>query len=294
MWQKTSLTWPTSARDLANQAQGITQSVSQVNQQAIETLVSLTHDANFGRHSLSADAEKSLGLRAKLEALQVTGTVITVSPYQFEVGERLDSGGYLSPDRAIKTLVSKLRDLSDTYRPKGATYGIGVMLTAQTLGEFATNLQTVTQTLTLPDWCQVERQSRTLIDIDTEKYHQPLAVTQPRFKPKALLHAQPFNEFNTTQMAQLATLESLASDRTDVIGKLQALAVKRAEKLTQLLTSIMDLKGQVYSVALSGTVESMATALQNTAAPNNHQFTVASLILSDTPLTFWKELLCSP
>ena len=75
-----------------------------------------------------------------------------------------------------------------------------------------------------------------------DKFYQPGAIAQPRFKPQANLNAEPLRELLKHQGSQLATLESLANDTTNVIGKLQALAAKRVSKLEEISSKLMDLK----------------------------------------------------
>lgn len=297
MWQSSSLTWPQTATGIQSHADVVTKQVGQTMTDAAGRLANLQSDANFGRHSLSIEAEALLGLRAELDLLLIAGTVLSATPYQFQVGEKLDSGSYLSPNNAVKTLATKLRDLSDRHRPKGQLHAVAIMLTGQSISEFASKLAKITAVLTLPDWTQVARQAKAMVTNDRDKLHQPVAMVQPRFKPFATLNALPVGDYFSEQSAQLATLESLASDSTHVIGKLQALAAKRSTVLSdisEVINNLKNLPGSVYSMSLTGTAESIATQLQNAAAPNNHQLTIASLLLSHEPLTFWEELLCSP
>jgi hypothetical protein len=297
MWTQSSLTWPNAAQTIQTSAEAVTSQVGTVMSESEDRLTALEGDANFGRHPLSSEAEALLGLRYDLNGLLVNSIVLSVTPYQFQAGDKLDSGSYLSPTNAVKTLVAKLRDLADTHRPKGQLNVVAIMLTAQSINEFSAKLQDITSVLTLPDWMQVARQAKALITNDYDKLHQPAAIVQPRFKPSAILSAQPMGDYVDAQKAQLATLESLASDGTNVIGKLQALAAKRAITLADMSKAInvlKEMKGSVYSMSLSGSVESVATQLQNAGVQNNHQFTMASLLISNEPLTFWEELLCSP
>ncbi|MGI2872236.1 hypothetical protein ACRTC7_10805 [Vibrio fluvialis] len=297
MWQSVSLIWPYTASDIQNQAEAVTGQVGQTMADAAGRLANLESDANFGRHDLSIEAEALLGLRAELDSLLIVGVVLSATPYQFQVGDKLDSGSYLSPGNAVKALSAKLRDLSDRHRPNGQLHAVAIMLTGQSISEFAVKLEQITAVLTLPDWTQVARQAKAMVTNERDKLHQPVAMVQPRFKPFATLNALPVGDYFSEQSAQLATLESLASDSTHVIGKLQALAAKRSAALSDIsedINNLKNLQGSVFSMSLSGTAESIATQLQNTAVPNNHQLTIVSLLLSHEPLTFWEELLCSP
>ncbi|PFG55754.1 hypothetical protein ATG66_2070 [Vibrio sp. ES.051] len=295
MWQLSPLSWPSRSQDIQSRAQSVTDKISTTTNEAVSRLMSLESDANYGRHALGTEAEALLGLRAELESLLVTGTVLSATPYQFQVGTKLDSGCYLNPQAAIKVLSSKLRDHADQYRPNGHLYCVAVMLTASQLTQFANQLVELVSVFPLPDWCQVSRLTQSLTTNEKDKLHQPAAIVQPRFKPMAKLNVNPLHEALHWQGAQIAMLESLADDANHVIGKLQALAAKRATRLGDVkaqINALKNLKGSVYAFSVTGNAESIATQISQAGAPNNHQFTVASLLISHEPMTFFEELLC--
>ena len=291
-----ALSWPNSATAIQTSAESVTGSVDGAMASALQKLSAIESNANYNRHPLSNEAENLLGLRIDLETLLNQGKVITVSPYQFQVGNQQTAGRYLNPQTAINILASKMRDQVDKNRPIGGQYCIAIMVSESQLSKFSSVLNSLTAVLALPDWCQVARQATALSTNTVDKLYQPAAIIQPRFKPQANLNASPLREYLKKQSAQIATLESLANDKTNVIGKLQALAAKRTAKLNALkadLTALASLTGSVYSMAISGNSESIATQLSQATAPNNNQYTVASLLLSSQPLTFFEELLCS-
>ncbi len=294
MWRESKLVWPSRVQAIQTQAESVTEKIGSTMSEALGRLSSLQSDAQFGRHPLSSEAEALLGLRGELEALLSTGTVLTVSPYQFNVGTKLESGSYLNPQTAVKVLSAKLRDFVDKYRPTGNVHGIVVMVTASQLNPFAIKLAELVDVLPLPDWCQVARQANALTTNEVDKFHQPASIQQPRFKPMAHLNANPLRSVLAEQGAQIATLESLADDATDVIGKLQALAAKRESKLSGIQAQIDALKtvqGSVHSFSMSGDTESLATRLSQAGSPNKHSYTVASLLLSAEPMPFFEALL---
>ncbi|KFI13325.1 hypothetical protein IX95_05095 [Vibrio sp. B183] len=295
MWKQTPLSWPSSSQAIQTSAERVTDQIGTTMNDAVSRLTNLESDANYGRHSLSEKASALLGLRGDLESLLRTGTVLTATPYQFQVGTKLDSGCYLNPQAAVKVLSSKLRDHTDKYRPNGNLHCVALMVTASQLAQFANQLADLVSVFPLPDWCQVTRQTQALVTNETDKFHQPAAIVQPRFKPMAKRNANPLHDALHWQGAQIATLESLADDANHAIGKLQALAAKRASKLDDVkaqINALKNLKGSVYAFSVNGNAESIATQISQAGAPNNHQFTVASLLLSHEPMTFFEELLC--
>ncbi|MGD8230714.1 hypothetical protein [Vibrio sp. TRT 1302] len=290
----TNLTWPSAAQTIQTSAEQVTDQIGTNMNEAVNRLTLLESDANYGRHSLSAEAEALLGLRGDLESLIEQGTIISATPYQYDVGQQLESGCVLTPQQARNTLALKLQDQIDTHRPNTSTHCIVVMVSASNLASFASLLDSVTSVLCFPDWMQTARQAKALTTNEQSKMHVPAAIIQPRFKPKATVNAQPLYEYEQHQAGQIATLESLASDVTNVIGKLGALAAKRSAKMDELkeqINALKALKGNVWSAKFSGSLDSMASQLKNTDVSTNHQYTIMSLLLSDKPLTFFEELL---
>lgn len=294
MWNQSTLTWPASAQAIQTSAETVTAQVTTELSSAVALLDAIKADAAYSRHPLSSQAEALLTLRAELDALLCDGQVITASPYAFQVGNKQSSGQYLNPQSAINVLAKKLQDSVDKNRPTGNLYAIVVMVSESQLSTFASTLTSLTAAFALPDWCQVARQATALSTNAVDKLHQPAAISQPRFKPQALLNANPLRDLLKHQGAQLATLESLANDKSSVIEKLSALADKRAAKLSEIsaaISALQSISGSVYSLQLSGTAQSIATQLKQATVPGNNQHTVASLLISSQPLTFFGELL---
>lgn len=294
MWKQSSLIWSPAVDAIQTSAEQVTDQIGTVMDAGVNRLSSLKSDANYGRHPLSSEAHALLNLRAGLESLLVTGTVMTVSPYQHQIGTRLDSGCYLNPQTAVKALSAKLTDQADYHRPNGELHGVAFMVTASQLAEFAGLLNELVEVFPLPEWCQVARQATALSSNETDKYFQSSSIKQPRFKPQAKLNANPLRQALSYQGSQIATLESLADDSTNVIDKLSVLAAKRAQKLAQVqakLNALKSLKGSVWSMMVNGTPHSISTQLAQATLPNNHQFTLASVMLSHQPITFYQQLL---
>ncbi|SJN58736.1 hypothetical protein VR7878_03011 [Vibrio ruber DSM 16370] len=295
MWTQSSLTWPTSANGIQTRASSVTDQIGADHGE--DRLSALESDAAFGRHPLSQDAQALLSLRAELDRLLTQGQVLTVTPYQFQVGSESESGEILDTDAAVKRLAEKLRDYADSHRPSGQLHAIAVMITAPTRQQFAEQLKRVTAVMPLPEWCQTQRHTESLLAADHEKLRKPAPIIQPRFKAVAPLTTKPFVGMNAALGTQVATLESLASDQVNVIGKLRQLAEKRQltlQTVNDTLQAMQTMDAQVWSVALTGELASLSHRLTEMLPPNYHRYTAASLILSASPMPFFEELLCSP
>ena len=301
--QSVNLTWPSAAQTIQTQSESVIHQIDSNMAKGLSSLTAIEGKAGYSRHALSEEAERLLTLSDELDALLNQGVVLTASPYQFQVGNQQGAGDYLSPSSAIDTLRHKLNDHVDKHRPVGSLYCVAIMVCEPQLALFASTLTELTSYFPLPDWCQVARQSTALSTHSVDKFHQPAAIAQPRFKPQATMHVDPVRTLLKQQGAQLATLASLANDKVNVIGKLQLLAKKRTQKHTEISENINALKAMnnsalktmsssVWSKSFTGNPQSIASQLNQVVIPNNHQYTVASLLLSATPLTFLAALLC--
>lgn len=292
---KRDVTWPSTAEAMQRRVDTVTSQVGNQIHEATDRLNAIVGDAGYMRHPLSAEAEALLDTRNELASLLNEGVVLTASPYQFQVGNQQDSGKYLNPQSALATLSHKLNDHVDKNRPVGALHCIAIMVSEPQLPLFASRLTQLTSFFALPDWCQVARQSTGLSTHAVDKFHQAAAIAQPRFKPQASMNVNPIRALLKQQGAQIAMLESLANDKTNVVEKLQLLAEKRINKLTEIsrdINALKAIKGSVWSASFSGSGQSIATQLNQVNIPNNHQYTVASLLISSTPLTFFNALFC--
>lgn len=293
-WQSTSLTWPNSAENIQSSAESVLTQVPGKTSDAVGRLQSLQSQVAFSRHSLSASAEALLNLRRELDALLVQGQVLSVHPYQHNIGTQTKSGHHLSPDEAVQVLASKLNDTTDKYHPKGKLHVVGWMIAENNLANFANATQSLYDVVNISELGMVSRRVSKVQSLQSDKMTKPETIIQPRFKPAAHLNQAPVLSVKHWQGAQLAQLESLAADRQPPVAKLAALANKRNAKLNEWSKTINDLKQNgitLHKFEAAGAPEVIATQLQQSQRPSRaNSYTFASLFISAQPLTFLSEL----
>lgn len=293
-WQSTSLTWPHSAESIQSSAESVLTQVPGKTSDVVGRLESLQSQVAFSRHSLSENAEALLNLRNELDALLVQGQVLSVHPYQHNVGTQTESGAHLSPDDAVNVLVSKLNDTIDKHHPKGHLHVVGWMIAENTLANFASATKALYNVVNISELGMVSRRVSKAQSLQSDKMTKPETIAQPRFKPVAYLNQEPLRLVEHWQGAQMAQLESLASDRQTPVAKLAALADKRNAKLSEWSKAINDLKQSgitLHKFEAAGTPEVVATKLQQSQPPSRaNSYTFASLFISAQPLTFLSEL----
>lgn len=293
-WAQSSLSWPPSAASIETAASSVLAGLPAAQQQALTTLNTAAGAVSFKPHALSGDAVSLLHLREQLNQLLADGHRLTVTPYDYDVGQVKDSGHYLAPSNAAKRLADKLLDASDPHRPDGNLYVQGLLITANTLGEFATALAALTAVVPIPELCTCTRRVLAEQQHAQTRMQTPNTGLTPKWVPGKHQYA-PLRTATNALGAQLAQLESLAADGQSPVAKLTALASKRAAWLNKQQQQLAELKAglnaTLYSLQANGTPSSIAATLSGGLPGFERAHTAAVLLVSDQPLTFFQELL---
>lgn len=293
-WQVVSHQWPDSAQAIQTQSTEILSQVAGVMTASVNRVGGLVGNVSLERHPLSQSADAILSARSALETLLCQGQILSVHPYQFQVGSAVQSGHHLSPERATDILASKLLDVNDKHKPTGKLYAVGWMIAESSLANFAKSTKALFDVVNIPELGMVTRRLAKEQSLQTDKFTQPKAIIQPRFKPQSNLTPEPLRSVLNWQGAQVAQLESLAADRQSPVDKLSQLAQKRGLQLQEWQASINGLKQsnvELLKFEATGTTEVLATMLKQSQPPSRaNSYTFASLFLSSEPLTFLSEL----
>ncbi|MCG7499383.1 hypothetical protein MHO82_21180 [Vibrio sp. Of7-15] len=293
-WQTASFQWPNSAQSIQAGCESVLDQLPSTTATATTRLHTVSGKVSFNRHPLSESAQAHLGLRQQLDTLLCQGQVLSVHPYQYQVGHQVASGHHLSPDRAVSILADKLLDTNDKHKPIGQCHALGWMIAESSLAQFAKCTQTLFEVVNIPELGMVARRLAKEQQLQSDKFTQPHAVFQPRFMPNANIHSALLREAMAWQGAQVAQLESLAADRQTPVDKLSQLAQKRGQRLHDWQRAINQLKDSsvpLLTFEATGTPDVLATLLKQSQPPSReHSYTFAALFLSTEPLTFLSEL----
>ncbi|KHN58851.1 hypothetical protein [Aeromonas hydrophila] len=289
-WSQGPLHWPASAAGIRAEGQPILDQVPGSNTAALARLDALAARAQYPTNPLSDAAAALAGLRAELDTLLANGRALCVTPEQYGVGQEQGGDHALSAPNAVARLAAKLRDRADPQAPTGSGHAVAWLVTAQSASELANLLAALCPVLPIPAWCATLRRLQASNDAMT----QPMAPMVPRWRQDEPLIWDPLRQTRNALGTGIAQLESLAADASTPIARLQALATRRQARLTELgqaLDGLAALSGQLWHWQGEGDAASLASQLEASNAPSHaHTHTVATLLLSATPLTFWQEL----
>lgn len=289
-WSLGALHWPASAAGIRAQGQPVLAQVPGSNTAALARLDALATRVHYPVNPLSGQAAALANLRTELDALLANGRALNVTPEQYGVGQVQGSDHALSAPNAVARLAAKLRDGADPLTPTGSGHAVAWLITAQSASELANLLAALCPVLPIPAWCASLRRLQASNDAMT----QPTAPMVPRWRQDEPLIWDPLRQTRSALGASLAQLESLAADSQTPIAKLQTLATRREARLSELAQALDRLaapSGQLWYWQGEGDAASLASQLEASNPPSHaHTHTVATLLLSATPLTFWQEL----
>ncbi|WP_323992781.1 hypothetical protein [Aeromonas dhakensis] len=231
-------------------------------------------------------------MQIKTNGFIVSGSCLTISIYQNQIGKQQGSQNTLAAPNAIKAMATKLQDGADPHLPVGPLHAVAWLVSGTSEQELATKLAQVCAVLPLPEWCATLRR----LTANNDTMAQPTAAMVPRWKADEPLIWEPLRHRLVLTAASNALQESEGNSPapTTTRAKLEALAAKRAARAAELeeaLTHKPSLAGMLWSWHGYGEPASLAAQLLDSEHPDHsHSMTVGALLLSLSPLTFWQEL----
>lgn len=289
-WQLSALRWPPCGASLHNQAGVLLARVPGESEGAMGRLQSLASRAQYRPQPLASEAAALAGLRAELDRLTVTGRALAVTPFQHGVGQRQGEQASLAAPNAIQALADKLVDGADPLLPTGQLHALAWLVTGNSAADLAAKLAPLCALLPLPEWCAALRR----LGANNDPMAKPTAAKVPRWRADEPLIWAPLRPALGALEAELAQLDSLASGSKNPIARLQALSDRRRQHLAAqaaALDALASLTGQLHCWRGQGDAASLGAQLgQSTPPDHSHSMSVAALLLSPSPITFWQEL----
>jgi hypothetical protein len=288
-WLNVNANWPASAQAIQDSAAAVLSQVDGAMSDAIGRISATNTKVSYTRHDLSSDAEALLNLRTELNNMLVQAKTLTVTPAVHGLGDN----GFLSTQQAINALAAKLIDSADKHTPANQNHALVLLLSAASPAQLVSQLTPICNLLAVPSLLAYQRQLQKAARLDADKMQQNKPALTPRWTQKSALNLQPLRNAAGLLGAKIAQLESLSHDAATPLAKLTALANKRTTFIDQLqtdLTALANVSGSIWRFAYSGSAIALATELQNTAPPVKQPVSVAMVISSQQPLTFFQDL----
>ena len=211
------------------------------------------------------------------EIRSVICTTLTAHPWALGVGQKQETGFYLSPENAIKHLVNKLQQANSTHDV------LVMMLTAGTLDEFILTLELAAKSFPLSELEQVSRKAKSYLSLANSKMQIPsIPGGLPNAAPLSLstLRAASRAEQLKNTLEQTEQNQSMAS----VNQLMQQFAQTRLSALQQAQKQLEQLQSGRFSVWVHSTEHDSQLAhmqLLDNIPDSDHVFTLAMMFVGD-------------
>lgn len=204
-------------------------------------------------------------------------SMLSVHPFVYGIGQKADSGHYLSPANAINYLANKIRGT-------GNMSAVVLMICAKTHNEFIQHLTQFSAVLPLPVFSQVTRMAKT-----TER----LAITKMQLPGKPGSGLPPLQPFSTSTsrmavnaqlIAQAETQVSVGSSIAGLKSQLTNFTTVRQNALQQVTAALNGVRNKsarvwVFSGKWNGAL--LAEKLRQDIPEQDAVYTLATLFAGD-------------
>ncbi|MEX9212854.1 hypothetical protein AB7X03_14160 [Providencia rettgeri] len=178
--------------------------------------------------------------------LPVICSTLFAHPWAFGVGQKQETGFYLSPENAIKYLAEKLNQAESDHDV------LVMMLTANSLPEFITELAKAAVSFPIPELTQVSRKAKSYLELANTKMQLPATPGGlPAQVPLSISTTRSASAAESLQKAMESTLGGHSPAALD--GLMTQFKAARSEAKEQAAKQLEQLQGVGFSVWVHST-----------------------------------------
>ncbi|MDD9340983.1 MAG: hypothetical protein PV362_15315 [Providencia heimbachae] len=203
----------------------------------------------------------------------LTCSMLPIHPFVYGLGQKTDTGCYLSPTNAINHMAKKLSG-------SGETEIVVMMICAKTQIEFMTLLQLFSTVFPLPVFAQVERMAKTATNLQITKMQLPGKQFGGLPKPQALSTSSSRTTINAQLIEQAKNSAGSASGIDAMKSAVSGFKATRDSALKDITNALSELLGKsvvIWSFTGKGTGDYLAQQLQKDIPEPDTIFTLATL-----------------
>ncbi|EMI4428597.1 hypothetical protein V6478_001987 [Providencia rettgeri] len=203
----------------------------------------------------------------------LTCSMVPAHPFIYGLGQKTDTGCYLSPTNAINYIAKKLAGA-------GETDIVVMMVCAKSQVEFMSLLQVFSSVFPLPVFSQVERMAKTAANLQLTKMQLPGKQFGGLPKPQALSTSTSRATINAQLIEQAKNSAGSASGIDAMKSAMSGFKSAREDALKDIGNKLTDLLGKsviIWSFTGKGTGDYLAEQLQKNIPEPDAIFTLATL-----------------
>ncbi|MEI9788374.1 hypothetical protein V5094_11925 [Moellerella wisconsensis] len=219
----------------------------------------------------------------------LTCSMVHAHPFVYGLGQKADTGSYLSPSNAINHITKKLSGAAETEI-------VVMMICAKTQREFMTLLQLFSTVLPLPVFSQVERMAKTAESLQTTKMQLPAQQFGGLPKPQALSTSSSRATINAQLIEQAKNSASSESGIDMMKSAMSGFKSARENALKEIDNKLNELLGKsvdIWSFTGKGTGDYLAEQLKKDIPEPDAVLTLATLF-AGSELSALKGMLHDP
>lgn len=219
----------------------------------------------------------------------LTCSMVAAHPFVYGLGQKTDTGCYLSPTNAINHIAKKLAGA-------GETDIIVMMVCAKSQVEFLSLLQLFSSVFPLPVFSQVERMAKTAANLQVTKMQLPGKQFGGLPKPQALSTSTSRATINAQLIEQAKNSAGSASGIDAMKSAMSGFKSARESVLKDIGNKLTDLLGKsvvIWSFTGKGTGDYLSERLKKDIPEPDAIFTLATLF-AGSELSSLKGMLHDP
>ncbi|BBG59463.1 hypothetical protein [Providencia rustigianii] len=203
----------------------------------------------------------------------LTCSMVPVHPFVYGLGQKTDTGCYLSPTNAISYIAKKLAGA-------GETDIVVMMVCAKSQVEFMSLLQVFSSVFPLPVFSQVERMAKTAANLQVTKMQLPGKQFGGLPKPQSLSTSTSRATINAQLIEQAKNSAGSASGIDAMKSAMSGFKSARESALKDIGNKLTDLLGKsvvIWSFTGKGTGDYLSERLKKDIPEPDAIFTLATL-----------------
>ncbi|WP_433586860.1 hypothetical protein [Providencia alcalifaciens] len=219
----------------------------------------------------------------------LTCSMVPAHPFIYGLGQKTETGSYLSPTNAINHLAKKLAGTAETEI-------VVMMVSAKSHLEFMSLLQLFSTVFPLPVFSQVERMAKTAANLQVTKMQLPGVQFGGLPKPQALSTSSSRATINAQLIEQAKNSAGSASGIDAMKAAMSGFKSARETALKDIGNKLADLLGKsvvIWSFTGKGTGDYLAEQLKKDIPEPDAIFTLATLF-AGSELAPLKGMLYEP
>lgn len=188
-------------------------------------------------------------------------------------GIKTASGRYLSPENAIKVVISKFNDESDSNRPTGSVDIVAFLVAEQQIDTFITKIEQINVLMPDPVLKQALDYAKSQRNLSESKMQKMPVIGYPSFSPNADITPGSARVMTSIMRNANAVASATKSDPSSQLNLLLAKKAERERENKKIVNKMLNTNVELYAFVATAPLSQIALSLLNNAPDVSHIYT---------------------